>query len=170
LERLWAPWRARYVTGAIDADPGCIFCQKLNDTRDAANYVLVRTERCFVLLNLYPYNNGHLLVAPKRHVADITDLTGAEMQELMEVTAWMVRLERRAMRPHGFNVGVNLGRVAGAGIPGHFHIHIVPRWDGDTSFMPVLGEVKVISEALEDTYAKLKRAVQEDVGEEKEHD
>lgn len=165
MERLWAPWRSHYVTGAIEVEPGCIFCQKLNDTRDAANYVLARTERCFVLLNLYPYNNGHLLVAPKRHVADITELTGAEMQELMDVTAWMVRLERRAMRPHGFNIGVNLGRVAGAGIPGHFHIHIVPRWDGDTSFMPVLGDVKVISEALEDTYAKLKRAMEEDVQE-----
>lgn len=168
MDRLWAPWRSSYVTGAIEPDPGCIFCQKLNDTRDAENYVLARTERCFVILNLYPYNNGHLLVAPRRHVGDILDLTGEEMRELMEVTAWMVRLERRAMRPHGFNVGINLGRVAGAGIPGHFHIHIVPRWDGDTSFMPVLGDVKVISEALEDTYRKLKRAMEEDVrGEER---
>ncbi|MBO8128292.1 MAG: HIT domain-containing protein [Peptococcaceae bacterium] len=164
MDRLWAPWRSKYVTSAAKtADPECIFCQKFNDNheKDAENLVLARTERCFVLMNLYPYNNGHLLVAPQRHVGDMTELAQDEMTELFEVTSWMLTVLRRAFNPDGFNVGINVGRVAGAGIPGHFHIHIVPRWNGDTNFMPVLGDVKVISESLDDTYRKLKAAMEE---------
>jgi ATP adenylyltransferase len=165
MDKLWAPWRSRYVASAAkDPDPECIFCDKLQADagRDPENYLLVRTERCFVILNLYPYNNGHLLVAPKRHVGDIEELTADEKLELFEVTGWMVRVLRRAFSPDGFNIGINVGRVAGAGIPGHFHIHIVPRWNGDTNFMPVLGDVKVISEGLDDTYRKLRAALEEE--------
>lgn len=163
MDKLWAPWRSVYVTSAAgEPDPDCIFCAKLNDdpARDEENLLLARTDRCFVLMNLYPYNNGHLLVAPHRHVGDITALDDAEMLELFQVTRRMVEVLRRAFNPDGFNMGINVGRVAGAGIPGHFHIHIVPRWNGDTNFMPVLGDVKVISEGLEMTYRKIKQAME----------
>lgn len=160
MERLWAPWRAVYI-GKSHGE-ACIFCEKLNSAGDEANYLLWRGERVFVLLNLYPYNNGHLLVAPKRHVGDIADLTAEEILELGETTRQMTGLLRKAFRPDGFNIGVNLGTIAGAGVPGHFHVHIVPRWAGDTNFMPVLGDVRVISEALEETYRKLKAALEEE--------
>ncbi|MBF7081756.1 HIT domain-containing protein [Desulfallas sp. Bu1-1] len=160
MERLWAPWRSVYI--GKDHGSGCIFCEKLNAAgeKDRENYVLFRGEKAFVILNIYPYNNGHLLVAPARHVGDIEELDPVEMQELFSTTRLMVKLLRRAFNPDGFNVGVNLGKIAGAGIPGHFHIHIVPRWGGDTNFMPVLGDVRVISEALDMTYAKLKEALE----------
>lgn len=162
MERLWAPWRSVYI--GKDHGTGCIFCEKLNAAteQDRANYVLFRGAKTFVILNIYPYNNGHLLVAPARHVGDIEELEPGEMQELFLTTRRMVKLMRRAFHPDGFNVGVNLGKVAGAGIPGHFHVHIVPRWNGDTNFMPVLGDVRVISEALDLTYDKLKSALEQD--------
>ncbi|MFZ5591489.1 MAG: HIT family protein [Bacillota bacterium] len=157
MERIWAPWRTVYI--GKDHGDICIFCDKLQSDKDVENYVLYRGERVFVLLNLYPYNNGHLLIAPKRHVGDVTDLTPEELLELGLTTQKMTALLRRAFNPDGFNIGVNLGRIAGAGVPGHFHIHIVPRWGGDTNFMPVLGDVRVISEALDLTYQKLKEAM-----------
>ncbi|WP_347490320.1 HIT family protein [Desulfoscipio sp. XC116] len=160
MDRLWAPWRGVYIGKEHDAE--CIFCEKLNAgvDKDRENYVLYRGDKVFVILNIYPYNNGHLLVAPKRHVGDIEALTVDEMQELFTVTQRMVGMQRGAFNPDGFNVGINLGKIAGAGIPGHLHIHIVPRWGGDTNFMPVLGDVRVISEALETTYTKLKQALE----------
>lgn len=157
MERIWAPWRTIYV--GKDHGSTCIFCDKLNSDRDAENYVLYRGDKTFVLLNLYPYNNGHLLIAPKRHVGDLSDLEKDEMLELGLVTQDMVRLLRSAFNPEGFNVGVNLGKIAGAGVPGHFHIHVVPRWGGDTNFMPVIGDVRVISEGLDLTYKKLTEAM-----------
>ena len=162
MERLWAPWRSVYV--GKKCETGCIFCEKLvaGQDKDRENHVLYRGDRVFVILNIYPYSNGHLLVAPNRHAGDIEELDEAEMQELFAVTRKMVGVHRRAFSPHGFNVGVNLGVVAGAGIPGHFHIHIVPRWEGDNNFMPVLGEVRVISQALDHTYDKLKEAMLQD--------
>ncbi|RJX22531.1 MAG: HIT domain-containing protein, partial [Ammonifex sp.] len=150
MEKLWAPWRAVYITEPKN-EADCIFCAKLADKQDVENHLLVRRDLCFVLLNIYPYNNGHLLIAPNRHVADIAELTAEESGALFELTQEMVVLTRRVMNPHGFNIGINLGLVAGAGFPGHFHIHVVPRWDGDTSFMPVVGDVKVISESLDRT-------------------
>ncbi|MEW5954847.1 MAG: HIT domain-containing protein [Bacillota bacterium] len=158
MERLWAPWRTVYI--GKDHGSECIFCEKLNSDQDKENYLLFRGDRVFVILNLYPYNNGHLLVAPKRHVGDIQDLSAGESTELFAVTRQMVGLLRAAFNPEGFNIGVNLGKIAGAGVPGHFHIHIVPRWGGDTNFMPVLGDVRVISEGLELTYGKLKEALE----------
>ena len=157
MERIWAPWRTVYV--GKDHGSGCIFCEKLQSAEDEANYLLWRGEKVFVLLNLYPYNNGHLLVAPKRHVGDLTELDAEELLEIGRTTQQMIRLLRAAFHPDGFNVGVNLGTIAGAGIPGHCHVHIVPRWGGDTNFMPVLGDVRVISEGLDMTYRKLKEAM-----------
>ena len=118
----------------------------------------MRGNKTIVILNLYPYNNGHLLIIPKRHVGDILELTDEEMTELFQMTQKMIRV-LRSYNPQGFNVGANIGRAAGAGIPGHFHIHVVPRWVGDTNFMPVIGDVRVISESLEGTYKKLKEAL-----------
>lgn len=157
MERLWAPWRTVYI--GKDHGGGCFFCEKLVAGEDEANHVLWRGERVFALLNIYPYTNGHLLIAPKRHVGELEELTDEEMLELMQATQKAVRLLRAAFSPDGFNIGVNLGKIAGAGVPGHFHIHVVPRWAGDTNFMPVLGDVRVISEALDTTYRKLKEAL-----------
>ncbi|MFZ5651697.1 MAG: HIT family protein [Bacillota bacterium] len=158
MERIWAPWRTVYI--GKDHGSVCIFCEKLESDRDAENYVIYRGVKTFALLNLYPYNNGHILIAPKRHVGDITDLDQDEILELGLVTQKMTRLLRAAFSPEGFNIGVNLGKIAGAGVPGHFHIHIVPRWGGDTNFMPVLGDVRVISEGLDLTYKKLTGALE----------
>ncbi len=158
MDRLWAPWRTVYI--GKDHGSACIFCDKLNSDKDKENHVLYRGEKVFVLLNIYPYNNGHLLIAPKRHVGDIADLEQDEVLELGLVTQKMTGLLRAAFNPEGFNIGVNLGKIAGAGVPGHFHIHIVPRWGGDTNFMPVIGDVRVISEGLELTYTKLTEAME----------
>ncbi|MFZ5647520.1 MAG: HIT family protein [Bacillota bacterium] len=160
MERIWAPWRTVYI--GKDHGSACIFCEKLESDKDAENYVIYRGDKTFALLNLYPYNNGHILIAPKRHVGDITDLDQDELLELGLVTQKMTRLLRAAFSPEGFNIGVNLGKIAGAGVPGHFHIHIVPRWGGDTNFMPVLGEVRVISEGLDLTYKKLTEALEKE--------
>jgi ATP adenylyltransferase len=157
MERIWAPWRSVYIGKERGTD--CIFCDKLQSDKDAENYLIFRGQEVFTLLNLYPYNNGHLMVAPKRHIGDFTGLTDSELLEIGKVTRQMVKLLRQAFKPAGFNIGVNLGEIAGAGVPGHIHVHIVPRWGGDTNFMPVLGDVRVISEGLELTYQKLKEAL-----------
>ncbi len=158
MERLWAPWRMRYVAGAAKSE-GCIFCEKWRGDADAENLVLLRGEECFAILNLFPYNNGHLMVVPVRHVADIVDLTASEQAEMFRLMQRMVCVLRETMSPHGFNIGFNLGRAAGAGIADHLHLHVVPRWSGDTNFMPVLDATRVISEALEETYRKLKAVI-----------
>ncbi|OGG45982.1 MAG: HIT family hydrolase [Candidatus Handelsmanbacteria bacterium RIFCSPLOWO2_12_FULL_64_10] len=158
MERLWAPWRMRYVAGAEKSE-GCIFCEKWRGDADAENLVLFRGEECFAILNLFPYNNGHLMVVPVRHVADIVDLTASEQAEMFRLMQRMVCVLRETMSPHGFNIGFNLGRAAGAGIADHLHLHVVPRWSGDTNFMPVLDATRVISEALEETYRKLKAVI-----------
>jgi len=156
MEQIWAPWRMAYIGG--DRDDGCVFCDKAASAEDEQNLVLLRGEKTFVLMNLYPYNNGHLLVIPKRHVGEMEDLDEVEMMELFQMTRKMVKV-LGCFKPQGFNVGINIGSAAGAGIPGHFHIHIVPRWIGDTNFMPVFGDVRVISESLEGTYKKLKQSL-----------
>ncbi|MHB8155874.1 MAG: HIT family protein [Desulfocucumaceae bacterium] len=160
MDRLWAPWRTAYI--GKDHGPACIFCEKLESDKDAENYVIYRGDKVFPLLNLYPYNNGHILIAPKKHVGDIADLEQDEVLELGLVTQKMTRLLRSAFNPDGFNIGANLGKIAGAGIPGHFHIHIVPRWGGDNNFMPVLGDIRVISEGLDLTYSKLIQALEKE--------
>ena len=157
MERLWAPWRMEYINQ--DPRPGCLFCRARNDPRDPdAKLVVWRPEGATVLLNKFPYNPGHVMVAPAAHKADLTDLDDAETAALMRAVRTTISVLRSELKPEGFNVGANLGRVAGAGIPDHVHLHVVPRWNGDTNFMPVIGEVKVVNEHLIRTAEKLRAA------------
>jgi len=157
---LWAPWRAEYIYCAIgkpsDAKRHCLFCRLLKAKGDKENLILLRGRNAFVVMNRFPYNNGHLMVAPNRHTMDLETLSAAESRELFRLTQKSLATLRRALKPHGFNVGANLGRVAGAGVAGHVHVHIVPRWLGDVNYMPVLAETKVISEHLSETYDRLR--------------
>jgi ATP adenylyltransferase len=162
MEWLWAPWRMPYIreTAKTEAPTECFFCDDLRTPADdRRNLVLVRGRACFALLNKYPYTGGHLLIAPKAHKADLDLLKPAERAELMELTVRMEGLLKRTLKPHGFNLGINLGRPAGAGVPGHVHIHIVPRWNGDTNFMNAVGNVKVIPQGLLDLYDELQSAL-----------
>ncbi len=154
MQRLWAPWRLQYVTAA-DSTPGCFLCVKQAENRDAENLILLRGVRVFALLNLFPYNTGHVLVAPYAHGGDLGALDAEPAMEMTALTQRLVRALGAEYRPDGFNVGMNLGRVAGAGLPDHLHMHIVPRWGGDTNFMTVTGETKVMPETLDQTYARL---------------
>jgi ATP adenylyltransferase len=148
---LWAPWRIEYITGPKSDQ--CIFCEP-----DPAHLV-ERGERCFTILNAYPYAPGHVMVAPARHVADLDGLDESELLELMQRAQRVIAAQRRTLNPDGFNVGLNLGRVAGAGIADHLHLHVVPRWEGDNNFMPVLGDTPVIPQALEQTRKLLVEAL-----------
>jgi len=151
MEQLWAPWRLSYVTAPKRpdvADP-CFICQGLAEAEDRQNLIALRTKASVVVLNRYPYNNGHLLVAPLTHKGKLNELTAEELLETQETLRRMVAVLDELMHPDGYNIGLNLGRVAGAGLPGHLHWHIVPRWHGDTNFMPVLGDVKVIVQSLD---------------------
>jgi ATP adenylyltransferase len=154
MERLWTPWRLAYVTSS-GGSHGCAFCTALTSD-DAAPLVLFHGETCFVILNLYPYNNGHLMVVPRRHIASLTAATSAELSELMELTRRAEAALAEVYAPHGINMGLNLGRPAGAGIVDHIHMHVVPRWNGDTNFMSVVGETRVLPEELPQTAEKLR--------------
>ena len=154
MERIWAPWRIQYIQ--MEKPEGCILCQKPKENKDIPNYILYRGEKNFIILNSYPYNPGHLMIAPYRHVASLEELTEKERQEHFEIVSRSVKILRQVFNPGGFNIGINLGKAAGAGIDDHFHTHVVPRWQGDTNFMPVLADVRVLPEALADTYQKLR--------------
>ena len=156
-ERLWAPWRLQYVSSTRGKPEGCLFCLRAQEPCSAENMVLWRNEHALVMLNAFPYTNGHLMVAPVRHTADMNDLSDAELLAIAHLVRECINLLREAYRPDGFNIGVNLGRAAGAGIEDHTHWHIVPRWNGDTNFMPVLADVRVIPDSLENTYTKLRQ-------------
>lgn len=155
MQRLWAPWRDTYITKIIDKHKSCIFCRILAGRKDKRQLVFIREAHAFAVLNLYPYSNGHCLVVPNRHVGDISKLPRAEYMQLMELVKETKDLLQEVLGPHGFNIGLNLGRIAGAGIPGHVHFHIVPRWKGDHNFMPVTAATKVISQSLSSIYKKL---------------
>jgi ATP adenylyltransferase len=157
MERMWSPWRAQHVerAEALPAAEESIFARLAAEQRDQKNYILWRGVHVFVIMNLYPYNNGHLLIVPYRVVADYEELSRDEQIELAVTLDRCIRWLREALNPEGFNVGMNLGKAAGAGMPDHLHMHVVPRWRGDTNFMPAIGDVKVIPESLEDTYRKL---------------
>jgi ATP adenylyltransferase len=155
VERLWTPWRREFIEGNSDRAAGCFLCAAAAGDDDRGNLVVFRAETVFVLLNRYPYNNGHLMVAPYRHTADFAGLDPATASEIMHVTQRGVGVLEQAYKPDAFNVGLNLGRAAGAGVPDHLHVHVVPRWNGDTNFMPVLAETKVLPETLEQTYDRL---------------
>ncbi len=154
MKQIWAPWRIEYIQS--EKPEGCILCEKPGQNSDAMNYILYRGDKNFVILNAYPYNPGHLMIAPYRHVASLGDLTDEEIHEHFEIVRQSVNILKQAFNPGGFNIGINMGKVAGAGIDEHVHTHVVPRWQGDTNFMPVLAEVRVIPEALAETYEKLK--------------
>jgi len=156
-ERIWAPWRLAYVKDAAKSSADeCIFCTKAAEDDDEANLVVHRGERCFVILNLYPYTNGHLMVAPFEHVATLPDLDAGTVAEIMALAQRSMRLLEKTYEPHGYNIGFNQGRVAGAGVEHHIHMHVVPRWGGDTNFMPVLADVRVMPQTLEQTYEALR--------------
>lgn len=154
MERLWAPWRLEYITG--EQVDGCIFCEFARRDDDEKHHILYRGRHAYVIMNAFPYSNCHLLIPPYRHIAGLTDLTDEESLEIMQIAQKCCVVLGEVCRPDGFNIGLNLGTAAGAGIADHVHVHVVPRWSGDTNFMPVLADVKVIPEALEVTYSKLK--------------
>ncbi len=153
MEQIWAPWRMEYIR--MEKPEGCILCQKPKETDDALNYILYRGEKNFVIMNSYPYNPGHLMIAPYRHIANLEELTDAERNEHFEIVSRSIKILKQVFSPGGLNIGINVGKVAGAGIDGHVHTHIVPRWQGDTNFMPVISNIRVIPEALAETYKML---------------
>ncbi len=159
MKVLWAPWRIEYIRSP--KHDGCIFCDFPKENRDRERLILHRGKHSFVIMNNYPYNPGHVMIAPYRHVGKWEELTDEELLEIMRLSQLMIKAIKRAMNPDGFNMGVNLGRVAGAGIDDHVHLHIVPRWNGDTNFMPVVADTKVIPESLQEAYDELKKAIDE---------
>jgi len=174
-KNLWAPWRIQYIQGLGEKPPetgkkeieptgeaGCFICHNLKNLQDDdQNLVLWRTDKSIVILNRYPYNNGHLLIAPARHIPDLEQADDEELQEMIKLIRESQKALSLAIKPHGFNVGMNFGRCAGAGLPGHLHIHVVPRWDGDTNFMAVCSDTDVISQSLTELLALLKKISKE---------
>tara|TARA_B100000315_G_C14215630_1_gene424128 strand:- start:46 stop:516 length:471 start_codon:yes stop_codon:yes gene_type:complete len=156
MNRIWAPWRKSYV--AKKKNKGCIFCQARKDkASDKKRYVLKRTDHSFSILNLYPYNNAHVMVAPNRHVKTLELLNDVELLDLFKLVNGTKLKIDKFLKPAGYNIGLNVGRVAGAGFPGHTHIHVVPRWRGDANFMPIIGNAKIISYSLDDMWKMLRR-------------
>ena len=156
MKTLWAPWRIEYITG--EKEEGCIFCNKPGEGKDKENLILYKGETSFIIMNRYPYSNGHLMAVPYKHTNNMSELNESERLELMNLTTKCIEI-LDIMKPDGFNVGMNLGTAGGAGIDDHLHFHIVPRWNGDTNFMPLIGDVKVMLEYLEDTYKTLSEQI-----------
>lgn len=154
-DHLYAPWRMEYIAKAGAPKSGCIFCDKPREDRDADNFIVHRDERCFLIMNVFPYNTGHLMVVPYQHTGDFTELAPDTAADLMRLTKIAIAAMQRAMCPDGFNIGMNIGRVAGAGIAEHLHMHIVPRWTGDANFISVIGHTRVLPEAMEKTWERL---------------
>lgn len=163
-KNLWAPWRMQYIDQIREDE--CFLCDAIGaeSSQDAQNLVLWRTPYCFAICNRFPYTNGHLLIAPIEHKAELSDLTREELLGLFDAVCKMQLLLKSVMNPDGFNIGLNFGRAAGAGLLEHLHIHIVPRWEGDTNFMPVIGDAKVIPESLSALYRRLRQALEKDTG------
>ncbi|HID38384.1 MAG TPA: HIT domain-containing protein [Calditrichaeota bacterium] len=155
MKQLWAPWRMEYILNELGKTDGCIFCQFPQKNNDEKYLIVYRSPLSFVILNKFPYNNGHLMVVPYQHTGDILDLSEDVLIDLQRTIRKSVQVLRNVMQPHAMNIGMNLGRSAGAGIDTHLHYHIVPRWDGDTNFMPVLAGTKIVSESLTTTWKKL---------------
>lgn len=155
MERLWAPWRMSYIKSK--KSKGCVFCAKNRERRDETNFVLRRGKTGYVLMNIFPYNNGHLMIAPYRHVRDFSGLKREEGVEMIDLLTLALKVLKDSLSPEGFNIGANLGKVAGAGIEDHLHLHVVPRWLGDTNYMPVVSSTKIMPELLGRTYLRLKK-------------
>jgi ATP adenylyltransferase len=162
MQRLWSPWRSKYIgtfkNEAKRRKHESLFTAAWKSRKDSENLILWRGTTCFVIMNRYPYNSGHLMIVPYRQVADFQDLTLVELAEMMQAAQRAIAALKEVMGPHGYNLGANLGRVAGAGIENHVHFHIVPRWNGDTNFMPVLGDTKVVSEEMRKNFKKLQKS------------
>jgi ATP adenylyltransferase len=158
MQQMWTPWRMPYIRR--EKRPGCIFCEMLGVADDRSQLILYRSAHAFLVLNKYPYNNGHLLAVPYRHVDTLEALTPEETADMLALVTLGMRALRRSAAPHGFNIGVNIGKVAGAGVLDHVHTHIVPRWEGDANFMPVLGDIRLIPQDLGETYDELKAALE----------
>ena len=154
MKQIWAPWRMEYIQG--EKPTGCIFCEKPGQDNDTENYILYRGSKNFVILNSYPYNPGHLLVVPYRHIASLEELTEEERRQHFDLVSQSINILRHELSPEGFNLGINIGKAAGAGIEDHVHTHIVPRWHSDTNYMTVISDIRVVPEALTETYKKLK--------------
>ena len=164
MDYLWSPWRYTYVSSMSPADStshreSCLFCRVASESDDARNYVVLRAERSFILLNRYPYTTGHLMIAPYAHVATLEEADAATLEEIMRLAQRAEKALRAVYRPSGLNLGFNIGESAGAGIAGHIHMHALPRWAGDTSFITTISETRVLPEALETTYEKLREAL-----------
>ncbi|GHS94252.1 HIT family hydrolase [Planctomycetales bacterium] len=156
-ERMWAPWRMQYVTGGVKKSGGCFFCEAFKDAGNEREHLLLkRGELAFIMMNRFPYNVGHLMIAPARHIGNFEEVRPDEAAEMWQLVAAAKMAMQKTMRPDGFNIGINQGKCAGAGVLDHLHIHLVPRWNGDTNFMPVFGECRVMSQWLEDNYDQLK--------------
>jgi ATP adenylyltransferase len=154
MDRLWTPWRFEYIRSAARA-PSCVFCQMMSETRDVDNLLLYRGRNAFVILNLFPYTSGHLLVVANRHIASLTEATQEELQEIITLARTCENALRQEYHPDGFNMGFNLGRSAGAGVEHHLHMHVLPRWAGDSNFVSVVGETRVLPEELPTTFKRL---------------
>lgn len=155
MDKLWAPWRMAYFTQT--KQKGCIFCTIYKQKEDEKNFVILRSPYCFAMLNTFPYNNGHTMIIPNRHLSSLTQLKDYEALGMHRILANLLCVFKKILKPDGFNVGINIGKVAGAGINKHVHVHLIPRWLGDTNFMPVTADTKVISQSLRDLYDKLKQ-------------
>ena len=157
MERLYTPWRMKYITSAHKSTEGCIFCNILNDNpdRDRDNFVVFRAKTTFTVMNIYPYNTGHLMILPNSHLSTLVEMSDEARFETMFLTAYFTELLFKLLKPDGFNIGMNIGRTAGAGIDSHLHLHLVPRWGGDSNFMPVIGETRILPEELGDTYDRI---------------
>ena len=156
MNHLWSPWRMEYIENS-NKEEGCVFCIAQALTDSAENLISYRGERAYVILNRYPYTSGHLMVIPFEHMTNLEELDSETRTEMMELTSRCTTVLKNIYKPQGFNIGMNIGQAAGAGVPGHVHIHIVPRWKGDTNFMSSVGETRVLPEALEDTYMRVKK-------------
>ncbi len=162
MDKLWAPWRLDYINLLQDKKKKkCIFCAMLKEKNDQKNFIVTRTRYSFCVLNIYPYNNGHLLIVPYRHVSGLSNLRKEEREDLFDLLLSMKMLVKKTLKPGGYNIGINLGKIAGAGFPGHLHIHLVPRWRGDVNFMPVVGNTKIISQSLKVLFQRLRACAQE---------
>jgi ATP adenylyltransferase len=159
MKHLWSPWRMKYIE-ANKKEEGCVFCNAQTKADNANNLIAFRGKHSFVILNLYPYTSGHLMVVPFSHIATLEELDSITRAEMMELTSQCMSVLRKTYKPQAFNMGANIGEAAGAGVPGHVHIHIVPRWGGDTNFMSTLGEIRVLPESIEDTYQRIREGFQ----------
>lgn len=160
MQRMYSPWRSKYIASFSEQSSGeCILCKAFREKDDDNNLIVTRGSYSYVIMNLYPYNNGHLMVVPFRHIGNLNSLTNEEILEIFDLSKKMMALLTEIMKPDGFNIGSNIGRSAGAGIDEHIHLHIVPRWNGDTNFMPVLADTKLVSEDILETLSRLRKAL-----------